>query len=73
MSEMSEMFNELKQHKRELKDQYGITCPKCTIKFPKAQAKILMPNQKCWCGYRDERLRLTGVVKTSFGTQDLGE
>lgn len=72
MSEMGEMFNDLKQHKRELKDQYGVPCPKCTVKLPKAQPKILMPNQKCWCGYRDERPRLTGTVKTSVGTQELG-
>lgn len=66
------MFNDLKQHKKELKNSYGIPCPNCTVKLPKAQPKILMPNQKCWCGYRDTRKRLTGIVTTSVGTQDFG-
>jgi hypothetical protein len=70
MSDMGEMFNDYRQHKKELKAQYGVPCPSCTVKLPKAQAKILMPGQKCWCGYKDKREKLTGTLKTSVGTEE---
>lgn len=57
MGDMAEVWNEYKAYKRERKERLGMPCPDCTIKLPKAQAKILMPNQKCWCGYVDKRKR----------------
>ena len=69
MSEIGEVFNAWKNHKKELKELYGVACPDCTIKLPKAHPKILMPGQKCWCGYRDPRTRLAGEIKTAYGTE----
>lgn len=51
MGEMSEFFTAWKEHKKERKRLLGIPCPECKIKLSKAQPKILMPNQKCWCGF----------------------
>ena len=70
MSEMGDLFNGYKAHKRELKERYGVPCPNCTVKLPKAQPKILMPSQKCWCGYKDQRDRLTGSIETAHGKEE---
>lgn len=56
--DVGEMFNDMKQQKRELKEKYGKGCPDCTVNLPKAQPKILLPGQRCWCGYRDKRPRI---------------
>ena len=55
MGDTGDDFNALKRYNRERKDKYGAPCPTCTVKLPKAQPKILMPGQRCWCGYRDTR------------------
>ena len=55
---MAEVWNDYKAYKKERKECLGMPCPDCTIRLPKAQPKILMPNQKCWCGYVDKRERL---------------
>lgn len=57
MGDMAEVWQEWKAHKRERKDKLGMPCPDCVVRLPKAQPKILMPNQKCWCGYIDKRPR----------------
>ena len=55
MGDMAEVWNDYKAYKKERRELLGIPCPNCKVKLPKAQPKILMPNQKCWCGYRDSR------------------
>ena len=55
MGDMGEIFNAMKEDRREKRALYGVPCPECTVNLPKASPKILMPNQKCWCGYRDPR------------------
>ncbi len=57
MGDMAEYFNDLKAYKKERKQRLGLPCPDCTVKLPKAQPKIIMPNQKCWCGFIDKRPR----------------
>ena len=57
MGDMAEVWKDWKEYKKERKERLGIPCPDCTIRLPKAQPKILMPNQKCWCGYVDKRQR----------------
>lgn len=57
MGDMAEVFREWKAHKKERRNKFGLPCPDCAVKLPKAQPKILMPNQKCWCGYVDKRPR----------------
>jgi len=59
MGDMGDMYGAMKDHKKELRERLGVACPDCTVKLPKAQAKILLPEQKCWCGYRDPRRRQT--------------
>lgn len=63
MGDMGEIFNEYKAYKKERKARLGMPCPDCTVKLPKAQPKILMPNQKCWCGYIDKRPRIEQALK----------
>ena len=57
MGDMAEVWKDWKAYKKERKDRLGMPCPDCTVRLPKAQPKILMPNQKCWCGYVDKRKR----------------
>jgi len=60
MGDMGDYFNDWKQHKKGLRDRFGVECPECKIKRPKAHASILLPAQKCKVdGYRDPRPRLT--------------
>lgn len=70
MSEIGEAFSAYRAHKRELKERYGTPCPDCTVRLPKAQPKILMPSQRCWCGYKDPRPRLTGRIETAHGVEE---
>ena len=57
MGDMAEFCKELREIKKEKRRQLGMTCPECAIRLPKAHPKILLPNQKCWCGYVDKRER----------------
>jgi len=63
MGDVGDTFNAMKAHMKKKKARLGISCPDCTIKLPKAQPKILLPNQRCWCGYRDPRQRENDDVK----------
>jgi len=55
MSETGEVFRAMNQAMKERKAALGMACPDCAVKLPKAQPKVLLPGQKCWCGYRDPR------------------
>ena len=44
---MGETFNAWKDYKREQKERFGVECAECKRLFPKAQAKILLPNETC--------------------------
>ena len=55
MGDMKEDFDALKGYHRERRQRLGVPCAGCQKKFPKANPKILLPGQKCFCGYRDER------------------
>lgn len=57
MGDMGEVFKEWNAMKKQRKQKLGMPCPDCSVRLPKAQPKILMPNQKCWCGYVDKRAR----------------
>ena len=59
--DMGEMWNAAKEDKRERKAKFGVECPDCTVNLPKAQPKVLLPGQRCWCGYRDPRPRGGGL------------
>ena len=58
MGDVGDFWRDVKDYRREQKDLHGVKCPDCTVRLPKAQPKVLMPGQRCWCGYRDQRKRL---------------
>lgn len=55
MGDVGDTFRALRDHNRERKAAHGVACADCKVNLPKAQPKILMPSQQCWCGYRDPR------------------
>ena len=55
MSDMGDAFREVKEAFKERMARLGVNCPACAVKLPKAIPKVLLPGQKCWCGYRDPR------------------
>ena len=57
--DMGELFNAMREQRRELRAKHGVDCPTCTVNLPKACPTILLPQQRCKvCGYRDPRQRL---------------
>lgn len=60
MSDMGDIFKDLKEHRRMLREKFGVKCPNCMIKFPKGNPTILLPQQRCKvCSYTDPRQRLS--------------
>lgn len=60
MGDMGDDFRAMRDHRRALRDKYGVECPVCRVKRPKAHASILLPGQRCKVdGHRDPRPRLT--------------
>lgn len=60
MSETVELYQSMRDHKKRLRAKYGVNCPQCAIKRPKAHPSILLPQQRCRVdGYRDPRPELT--------------
>ena len=58
MGDMAEVFNLLKERKREQRKLFGVNCPVCTERLPKAHPTIMLPQQVCKiCGYKDPRPR----------------
>jgi len=55
MGDVGDDFRAFKEYQRKRRAQLGEPCPQCMVNRPKAQPKILMPGQLCWCGYRDPR------------------
>jgi hypothetical protein len=58
MGDMGDVWNALKDQRRELRAKYGIDCPQCKIVRPKANPSLLLPQQRCKIdGYTDPRER----------------
>ena len=57
MGDQAEIWREYKRYQKERREKLGVRCPDCTVRLPKAHPKILMPGQKCWCGYKDSRAK----------------
>ena len=62
MGDVGDTFRELDAVMKERKARLGIPCPNCKKRLPKAQPKILLPGQKCWCGYKDPRPNLSHEI-----------
>lgn len=59
MGDMGDSFKAWKVEKAERRAKYGVSCPRCAVKRPKANPSILLPQQVCRIdGYRDPRPRL---------------
>lgn len=60
MGDVGDLFNDLREHRRDLRARFGVSCPRCATARPKASPSILLPQQRCKVdGYRDQRPRLT--------------
>lgn len=56
MGDMGDDFKAFREHMRELRDKYGVNCPRCAIKRPRAHPSILLPQQRCRVDrYKDPR------------------
>lgn len=57
MGDTGDLYNALREERRERRRLHGIPCPACTKREPKRSPTILLPQQRCYCGYRDTRPR----------------
>jgi len=60
MSEACEVFKDMRDLHKAKRRLFGVPCPDCVRKLPKAHPAILLPQQRCRIhGYRDSRPHLT--------------
>lgn len=60
MGDMGDIYNDLKDHRRRLREMFGVECPRCKTGRPKTNASILLSQQVCKVDrYRDPRPHLT--------------
>ena len=60
MSDTIDDHRAMGDHRKALRAKYGMPCPECVQKLPRAQPSILLPQQRCRIhGYRDQRPELT--------------
>ena len=60
MSDMADLYRDLRTHRRAIRTTYGVPCPKCRENQPRRHPTILLPQQRCRVdGYRDPRPELT--------------
>lgn len=60
MSEVTEMFQGMKDMRKALRAKYGRNCPECVRLLPKANPSILLPQQSCRIHkFKDPRPELT--------------
>lgn len=58
MGDMGEVWNDLRDARRERRARLGADCPQCRVVQPKRTPTILLPGQRCKVdGYRDPRPR----------------
>lgn len=60
MSDTIDDFKAIADHRKGLRQKYGVPCPECLHRLPKAHPKILLPQQRCGMHrYTDPRPELT--------------
>lgn len=80
MSEAVEYWKDAGGLRKARRAAFGVNCPQCAIKRPKAHPSILLPQQRCKVdGYRDPRPYLTDAEEAAaltpygfFPTHDIG-
>jgi hypothetical protein len=59
MGDHGDYWKDVKAYNKERRTKYGVPCPVCKEKRPKANATILLPKQRCKVdGYQDPRPRI---------------
>jgi hypothetical protein len=59
-SDTVDTYRAMKEHRKALRAAYGVACPMCAVKRPRAPASILLPQQTCRVDrYKDPRPELT--------------
>lgn len=60
MSDTIGDFRAIADHRKAVRQKYGVSCPQCAVKRPRAHPTILLPQQRCKVdGYVDPRPELT--------------
>lgn len=59
MGDMGEVFRDMKAKRQLTRHRYGLVCEKCQELYPRGNATVLLPGQKCFRGHRDPRPKLT--------------
>lgn len=54
-SDIAETFNARRERRAEQRRKLGVPCSACRIREPKRRPTILLPGQRCYCGYVDPR------------------
>jgi len=68
MSDSIDGYRDIQAHKKALRAKYGVNCPVCARKRPKAHPSLLLPQQRCRVdGYTDPRPELTDEEWASAG------
>lgn len=57
MGDMGDFWRDVKDARAERRRELGVECPDCIRREPRRNPTILLPGQKCYCGYRDPRRR----------------
>lgn len=57
MGDEGDYWRDVKAYRAERRRTLGVECPDCIKREPKRNPTILLPGQKCFCGYRDPRKR----------------
>jgi hypothetical protein len=65
-ADTGDVFRAFAEQRRQLRAKYGVNCPQCAIKRPRASPSILLPQQICKVDkYRDPRPRLTDEQRSA--------
>ena len=66
MSDTIDGYKALADHRKAVRKKFGVNCPECAKKRPKAHPTILLPRQRCRVdGYVDPRPELTNDERAS--------
>ncbi len=65
-SDVAIVFGARNQVRQALRSQYGVRCAACRVREPRRDATILLPGQRCYCGYIDPRTKLTKAQKNAL-------
>ena len=47
MGDVGDDWNAIKDHRKAMRAKYGVPCPECVTKLPRAAPTILVPDGRC--------------------------